>query len=297
MSYFNKGNLLFEIILALVTLSMFGMMVIFLFAVLIMPINNYHHAQGFVEYKKQFKVVSQIEGVVEAVYKDNNAVVKKGEPILKYSSEKNELEIAALVCKESLLVKELNTLSKLCRLGAVYSAELDKKKLEIDELNVRKEYLKRKVICSPISGNIYFKILPEYIKGTYIEQGQELAYIYTEEDKHVKISFPNEFADRFKIGSSVVIKYKDPCTFKIQKMHGIIYKSFINNRSNTIELYCEITKGKDYLRLFFPSTMVSALVVINNSSIYEDLFGIPISPSIQNIIINNPLYEKIKSSI
>ena len=188
-------------------------------------------------------------------------------------------------------------MNKLHTLGVIQSTEIDKKKLEIDELDVRKEYLKRNVIYSPISGKIYFKILPEYIKGTYIEKGQELAIIYTEDDKHIRISFPNAYADRFKLGSNVLIKYKDPRTFIVQKMRGLIYMSFINQKANTIELYCEITKGREYLRLFNPSTIVNASIIINNSSIYEDLLGVPLNPEIQNIILKNPLYEKIKDHI
>jgi biotin carboxyl carrier protein len=276
---------------------MFSTMLLFILLVIILPINNYHHSQGYVEYKKQYNLVSQIEGVIEAVYKENNNVIKKGEPIFRYSSEKNEQEIAALEIKESFFVTELNTMTKLWQLGVIQSTELDKKKLEINELNLRKEFLKKNIIYSPISGKIFFKILPKYIKGTYIEKGQVLAIVYTEEEKHIKISFPNAYADRFNIGSNVLVNYKDPRTFKIQKMRGIIYMSFINQVTNNIELYCEITKGKECLRLFNPSTIVNTSIIINNSSIYEDLLGVPINPAIQNVILKNPWYEKIKSHL
>jgi len=297
MNKFNKNAFIFELLLAIITFLMLGVMMLFLIVIIIMPISNYHHAQGYVEYKKQYKLDSQIEGVIENVYKENNAAVTKGDPIFKYSSEKNQQEIAALEYKESFLFNELKTMNKLHTLGVIQSTEIDKKKLEIDELDVRKEYLKRNVIYSPISGKIYFKILPEYIKGTYIEKGQELAIIYTEDEKHIRISFPNAYADRFKLGSNVLIKYKDPRTFIVQKMRGLIYMSFINQKANTIELYCEITKGREYLRLFNPSTIVNASIIINNSSIYEDLLGVPLNPEIQNIILKNPLYEKIKDHI
>jgi hypothetical protein len=297
MKAFNKNKFLFEFALAFVTLTMFCVMALFIAIIIVLPINNYHHADGFVEFKKQFNLVSQVEGVIENVYKENNSAVNKGDALFRYSSEKNNQEIAALEFRESFLENELKTMTKLNQLGVVQKTELDKKMLEINELNVRKEYLQKNLILSPISGKIYYKILPKYIKGIYIDKGQELAIIYSEEDKHVKISFPNAYADRFALGSDVLINYKDPRTFKIQKMRGILYMSFINPKTNNIDLYCEVTKGKEHLMLFNPSTVVNALIVINNTSIYEELLGIPLNPSIQNMILKNPVYAKIKDHL
>ena len=287
MKKFNKNKFLFEFSLALVTLFMFLSMVAFIAIIVILPINNYHHADGYVEYKKQYSLVSQVEGVINQVYKENNSAIQKGEPLFKYSSEKNEEEVAALEYRESFLAHELETMTKLFQMGVLQNTEIDKKNLEINELRVQMAYLQRSIIAAPTAGKIYYKILPKYFKGTFIEKGQELAIIYTEEEKHVKVSFPNAYADRFKIGSDVFIKYKDPRTFKIQKMQGILYMSFINQKANTIDLFVEVTKGKEFLQLFNPSTIV-------NTSIYEELFGIPVNSSIQNIILKNRLYEKIK---
>ena len=77
-------------------------------------------------------------------------------------------------------------------------------------------------------------------------------------------------------------------------MQGSIYMSFINQQTNTIDLFVEVTKGKNYLKLFNPSTVVNTATVINNTSIYEELFGIAANPSFQNIILKNRWYEKIK---
>jgi multidrug resistance efflux pump len=285
---------IFEFLLAFFTLLMLGITIVLLLMITILPINNYHHSSGLVEYKKQYNLVSQITGVIEEVYKKNNQEVKAGEPIFRYSSEKNEQEIAALEFHESFLLKEMATLEELSALGVIQKIEIEKKKLEINELQVRKAYLERNNIVAPISGRIYFQILPEYIKGTYIHDGQVLAIIYTNTEKHIKVSFPNEFADRFKIGSEVLVKYKDPRTFRVQKMRGVTYMSFLNQRNNTVELYCEITKGKEFLDLLNLSTVVSTSIVVNNSSIYEEMFGVPPNQLLQNFILKNPVYEKIK---
>lgn len=294
MKKFNKNKFFFELALSFVTLFMFLSMVAFILIILILPINNYHHADGFVEYKRQYTLVSQVEGIIEKIYKENNCTIEKGEPLFKYSSEKNDQEIAALEYRESFLTNELKTMTRLFELGVIQSAELDKKRLEINELLVRKEYLKRNIIPAPTEGKVYYKILPKYFKGSFINIGQELAIIYTEENKHIKVSFPNTYADRFKIGSEVFIKYKDPRTFKVQKMKGTVYMSFINPKTNTVDLFVEVTKGTEFLALFNPSTVVNTAIIINNTSIYEELFGIPASPAIQNLILKNQWYEKIK---
>lgn len=278
----------------MVTLFMFLSMVAFIIIIMILPINNYHHADGYVEFKRQYTLVSQVEGVIEVIYKENNSTIDKKEPLFRYSSEKNEQEIAALEFRESFLANELKTMARLFELGVIQSTEIDKKNLEMNELRVRKEYLQRNVIAAPTAGKVYYKILPKYLKGSFINKGQELAIIYTEENKHIKVSFPNAYADRFKIGSDVFIKYKDPRTFKIQKMQGTVYMSFLNQKTNMIDLFIEVTRGREFLELFNPSTIVSTAIVINNTSIYEELFGIPVSPSIQNLILKNRWYENIK---
>ncbi|MBN1600181.1 MAG: HlyD family efflux transporter periplasmic adaptor subunit [Chitinispirillaceae bacterium] len=294
MKKFNKNKFFFELVLAMVTLFMFLSMVAFIIIIMILPINNYHHADGYVEFKRQYTLVSQVEGVIEVIYKENNSTIDKKEPLFRYSSEKNEQEIAALEFRESFLANELKTMARLFELGVIQSTEIDKKNLEMNELRVRKEYLQRNVIAAPTAGKVYYKILPKYLKGSFINKGQELAIIYTEENKHIKVSFPNAYADRFKIGSDVFIKYKDPRTFKIQKMQGTVYMSFLNQKTNMIDLFIEVTRGREFLELFNPSTIVSTAIVINNTSIYEELFGIPVSPSIQNLILKNRWYENIK---
>lgn len=294
MAELKRNKIIFELLLSFVTLVMLGITLFFMLIICILPINNYHHSPGFVEYKCQHILVSQVEGVIENVFKENNSSVEKGDSIFRYSSEKNNLEIASLDVKESFLRNEFATISKLNQLGILQSVEIDKKKLEIDELQVQKNFFKRTVIAAPISGKIYYHVLPKYIEGTYIEKGQELGIIYTSEEKHIKISFPNEFADRFKIGSNVLIKYKDPSSFKIQKMRGIIYYKFLNQKKATVELFCEVETGKECLTYLQPGTVVSTATVINNTSIYEDLLGIPVSPWLQKVILKNRVYEKIK---
>ena len=166
---FNKNKFFFELFLSFITLFMFLSMVAFIVVILILPINNYHHADGFVEYKRQYSLVSQVEGIVEKIYKENNSAILKREPLFKYSSEKNEQEIAALEYRESFLNNQLNTMKRLFELGVVQSTELDKKKLEIDELLVRKEYLKKNIISAPTAGKVYYRILPKYLKGSFIK--------------------------------------------------------------------------------------------------------------------------------
>ncbi len=283
-----------ELFLGLMTLGIVAFMVTGIILICILPINNYHHAIGFVEFKNQYKVVSQNDGAVTQVYAENYTFLEQGQPILQFRSESDSREVDALNVKLKFLENELATLQHLFQTGAVNGSEIDKKRLEIEEMATRKQSLKRNIIYAPVDGRVFYKILPEYLKGSFIEKGENFAFIYTNGEKHIRISFPNTFADRFKTGGSVLFKYKDPVSFKVQKMKGLIYKTFINEKDKTIELFCDVVEGKKNLVLFQPSTMVEAAIIINSTSICQDMFGIDLYPVFKKYIEQNPLYIRTK---
>lgn len=259
-------------------LFLFTSMLLILFFILVLvlfflPISNYHHSDGVVEYKYQYKLVSQVEGVISDVFVSNNAKVSKGSPIFQYSSDKNIQEASYLNIRLEHLFNEKAVLNKLYKIGSITKEKINLKNLEINELKKQIEFLNINEICAPLEGKVHFFIHPKYIRGTYIYEGQVLALIYTNNEKIVRITFPNYYADRFKIGSKVLIKYKDPASFKIHKLKGVIYNKFTNVEESTVDLFCEITENKDKLKTLDPSTSVNSSVLINSTSIAEDLFN------------------------
>jgi multidrug resistance efflux pump len=282
-----------EGIMVLLILLIILVMIAALAFIFIIPINNYHYADGYVEYKNQYRVVSQIEGVITNVYMDNYAHVKGNEPLARVFSESSQQEIKALSVRMKFLDDELKRLYQLFSSGAVSRSEVERKKLEIHELRTRRQFLEKNTIHAPVEGNVYYKILPQNIKGSFISRGEVLAYIYDSEDKHVRVTFPNTFADRFKIGMPVLIRYRDPVRFHIQKMKGVIYKTFINKEDGTIELYCGVTEGREIIDLFQPSTMVSTAIVINSTSVCQDFIGIDLYSHIKDYIEQSWIYRYV----
>lgn len=275
----QKHNLILERILGIVSAVIIAISLLFISIIFFIPINNYHHSQGTVEYKYQYKIVSQIEGVLEEVFVPNYEFVNKHDSLFRYASNTNNQEVLFLEIRERHLKKEVNILQRLFKSGSLSKSKLNEKVLTLNEVTVKKEFFRKNIIYSPDSGKILFSINPETIKGTYITKGETLAYLFYNEDKHIRISFPNMYADRFKIGSKVIIKFKDPSSFKIRKLTGNIYKTFVNIKDSKIDLFCNITGQKDQLKTLKPFTVVNTSVLINSNSIIEDLFSIKFETS------------------
>jgi hypothetical protein len=80
-------------------------------------------------------------------------------------------------------------------------------------------------------------------------------------------------------------------------MKGVIYKTFINEKEKTVELYCDVIEGKKIMHLFQPSTMVNAAIIINSTSICHDMFGIDPYPIVKNYVNKSNWYISLKKII
>jgi hypothetical protein len=295
---FQKKNkdFLFELAVSILTTVLIMLLVSALLVISSVPINNYHHASGYIEFKTQCKVVPFEEGIIQRAFVKQNDHIKKGDSLFQFYSEGNMQKLATLNIHLKYLDNELKSLQNLARGGAIPKRQIDKKRLEIDELSKQKDFLEREIIFAPFEGIIHYMIMPEYIKGTFVEKGEILAYIFSSTEKHIRISFPNEFADRFKMGSRVLIKYRDPTSLKIKKMNGLIYKSFVNDKNGTMELFCEVVDNRQLLESFQPFTMVDAYIAINRTSLSYDIFGFDLFPFFHEAIANSHAYEYLKSN-
>lgn len=281
----TSGNdLIVDLIFGFVTIGAVTFMVAGLLFLTIVPINNYHHAKGTVELKRQYKVVAQQEGSITRVFTDNYVAVERDAPLVQFQSESNERVINELNVRLQYLQKEYTTFETLYRSGAINRPTMEIKGLEIQETETKLRDYKRNIIYAPVSGKIYYKALPENMHGGFIEKGEVIGYIYSSDEKHIRITFPNTFADRFKIGARVLFKYSDPVSFKVKKMKGFLYKTFINKSDNTIDLYCNLDGGAEQLAIFQPFTEIDAAITINSTSVCNDMFGIDPFPSVKNFL-------------
>jgi hypothetical protein len=293
----NWKDFLFESFIGTSTLFLIFLLVLILLVIFLLPINNYHRAQGVVEYKNQYIISSQSEGVIQEILVTNKTMVRENTPILTYYSKENKQEISNLNIKINFLENEYNTLSRLYETGSIHRQELDRKSLEIKELTNKRKFLEKNIISSPVSGLLCYTILPEYIGGTYITKGEIIGYVYPVLEKHIKISFPNHFADRFEIGGKVIFKYRDPVSFTTKKIIGTIYRSFINENDKTLSLFCRIPEPNDAFDLLQPATVLDSYVTINSTSLSQDLFGFDIFPNFFKLFNNSIIYETINKII
>ncbi len=274
----NKSDLFFELILGFFMLLLMSIMIFLLFFFFLLPVTNYYHTDGFIEYKNQHVLSAEAEGVITETLVLNDSLVKKGTPLLRYHSEENKKKIQTLTARLHTLESEKRVKILLLKSGAIDKVQLIKKQLEIDEVTILLKQLSRNLIKAPIDGRVHFNILPQYMAGTFIKYGQELAFIYKNRSKHIRLVFPNRLNDRFPVGTTVIFQYKDPGSFRVKKMKGKVYKRFLDTDEHQVELYCEVTKGIEQLQLLRSSTVVNASVVINNTSIAFDLFRIDLTP-------------------
>lgn len=264
-SFVTLGSLLIIVVILVLCAGLF-----------VLRINNYHHAEGIVEHKKQYKLVSQVEGTLKEVHIQDGDAVKEGDTLFTYFSEANIAQANSLDANLKFLNSELKILKKMVRIGSMSPLKVKEKELEIDRIKYEKKILMKSVITAPSTGKISFSIHPQYIHGAYIKPGQILAFIYENQEKHVKVSFPNVYSDRFREGSRVVFRYNDPGSLKTAKLTGAVTRKYIDMETKEVHLYCNIDGNRELLEQLKPSTVVKASILINSTSMAEDLLNISV---------------------
>jgi len=244
-----------------------------LFLVL-MPINNYHQANGVVDFQEKYEIVSRAEGVITRIGARNGGMVAAGDTLLVVSDERRKHEIEEQGILLQRLKLELGSLEELYGMGAVDRRKVEEKAAEIRVVRLYIESLRLDFVIAPVPGTLAFNTPAKDMGGVFVEKGESIGYIYDASTKLIRISFPNSFADRFAIGSPVLFRHKDPASLLVKRMKGRIQGKFIDTQRESVLLYCEVTSGREQLGLLGASTVVQASILINSTSFAKELVGL-----------------------
>ncbi len=281
---FKLNDSIFEISIGLGTFATVALLFMVILVLFLLPISNYHHAPGVVEYKEQHAITSEHNGLISKVLCVDGEKVEKNRELIAFTSRENDNKIKQMEIEIAHLKKEIKLLKSLKRLGSINDSQIKLKELELSKKLNEILILSERKILSPESGIVAYSFLPNAINGAVLRKGQKVGTIYKTEEKHIRVSFPNEYADRFLIGSKVIVKYKDPISLKISRLKGVIYNKYNNVSENKIYLYCDIKNKGEKLASLQNSTTVNTSILINVTSVSEDIFNFKIPLSIHEKI-------------
>lgn len=290
-------NLLFECFLGFFTVTFISLFILSIAVIFFIPITNYHHTTGIVEYVNQYNVVSPLKGIIVDIKMAQGSTVYTKDTIIKIYSEERGNERSLLDVNKELLKKEHETLSRMYANGSINLFEIQKKELEIASIEKKQLQLGKDCVIAPINGLLWYAIDPEYLKGQYVKEGDVIAYIFPSKEKHIKLSTSHIYADRFRLGSNVIIKYKDPVSFVIKKFTCKIYRSYIDKAAAKIDLYCADTNMSNNLEVLAPYTQLEAYISVNHTSFSKDLFGVDLFPESLSYIRNSSTFKYLKKVI
>lgn len=281
---FKLNDSVFEISIGLGTLITIVLLLMVILVLFLLPISNYHHAQGVVEFKEQHSIASEHNGLISRVLCEDGEKVEKDRELIEFTSRENDNKIKQIEIEIEHLKKEVKLLKRLQSLGSINNSQIKLKELELNKKISEISILSERKILSPEEGVVAYNFLPNSINGAVLRKGQKVGTIYKTEEKHIRISFPNEYADRFLIGSKVIVKYKDPISLKVSKLKGVIYNKYNDVSDNKIHLYCDIQNKREKLASLQNSTTVNTSILINVTSVSEDIFNFKIPLSIHEKI-------------
>lgn len=259
-------------------LILFGIVIlfcilIFSFILFTTEIPNYQYGLGVVQYKNEYKIVSENDGIIVKALKDDNAIVVEKEPIFIFKNKDSQSAAKELEIRRGNLENEYKRLSELKEAGLLDGRVLISKQSEIDELKIKLSDLTNNTIRSPFSGKIYFLTMPNNFEGAYIEKGTSLGYIYNSDEKVIVITFNSSFVNRFEIGNQVKFFYKETFSYRSKNFFGKIDQLRYHRESSKIELICAINKDNDDIAKLLPGTIVQTSVFINSSSLFKNILG------------------------
>lgn len=277
-------EMLFEAIIVFICLFIFTLFFAFCGISMILPINNYMHSTGHIDFKNKVTINSEVNGIIKKVYKKNYDTVASSDPIMMVINREEKNNVSILKNKLRYEKQILQKLEKLRNLGAINDLDINIKKNQIEELKISLAQKSDNFIRSNYKGRIYYNYAPKDMQGDYISKGQKIATIIRDSEKIIRVTFPNNLIDRFPIGTELICKYKDPRSFKMLKAFGKVYKKQIIEEKNTLILYCEITKGIENVEELQPNVTVEVSILINSTSMIEDFLNIDVRPIVKKIL-------------
>jgi hypothetical protein len=252
----------------------------FLSFLLVFPINNYLSAIGTVRFQGEQTLVSEVEGVVTEVYKQDQASVSRKDPILRIENEEKKNLAKSLDYKIDYLNTQLLQLQKLEETGALDGGPVHAKRLELQQAQQERQELDRVTVDATLSGYYYSLNPPKNLLGTYIHRGDVVGYLYRSSEKVVNVTLTNEWVDRFSEASVVRIYYKDPVSYFSRNLPAHVESIHANTEGNKFQIQCRIDAPTVVTRSFRPGTLVKVNFLVNSTSLFQEIFGFDVYGSI-----------------
>jgi hypothetical protein len=240
--------------------------------VLAVPVNTYQHGSGTVQFAKEMSFVAGVEGVVGEIHKTDFDSIAEGEPVITYANIDKADESALMEWRISQARKELQRMRRLQKLAAIRAELVEEKEILLKEMIANKSILDRRIVGSPRNGRIYFTTSPSELLGSYVTKGQVLGSIYWSGEMVLKIEFPSDFIDRFRIGSRLVAYYRDPASLVSRHLWAEVRSIAVDKAAGKTILYAS-ESGSRKLEAMKPGTRVKTSVILGSRSFLEDVFG------------------------
>lgn len=247
---------------------------LFIAFVLIVPVGNHLRAAGTIQFRGEQTLVSEVEGVIAALYKRDHDSVSRGQPVLKVVDEDRKAASKSLDYRIAYLRAQLGQLRKLEVAGALDRVPAEAKLLELQQSEQEKSRLERVAVNATLDGYLTFLNPPEDLVGTYLRRGDVVGYIYRSPEKVVEVELPGEWVDRFTRASSVLVYYKDPLSYLSRILPAAIESIHENKEEHKFQITCRLESPKEVEAFLRPGTVVRVSFLVNSTSIFEEAFGI-----------------------
>lgn len=260
----------------------------FLGFIMVFPLNNYLSAPGTVRFKGEQTLVSEVEGVVTEVYKQDHAAVSRKEPILRVENEEKKNLAKSLEYRIDYLNAQLLQLRTLQESGALDRGPVEAKRLELQQAQQERRDLDRSTVDATRAGYYYSLNPPKNLLGTYIHRGDVVGYLYRSPEKVVNVALTNEWVDRFSESSVVRIYYKDPVSYFSRNLPARVESIHANTEGNKFQIECRIDAPAIETRPFRPGTLVKVNFLVNSTSLFQEIFGFDIYGIIMAKLTGSP---------
>lgn len=275
-----KGkDLRFEILVSFSLVIVFIAFLLVAVAILFLPFNNYQKGIGVIHYEEQYPLVSDKTGIIEKVYHKNFSILTEQDTVISFKIKEKNDELRLLQSRRALLLSQLRNIKKLVSFGTLDSSQIQLKRYELAEVNIKIKQMRDVSLLAPFKSTIYFHKSPEALDGGFIHEGDTIATLIRNNKRIIKVTFPNEYVDRFHINTPFIAKYKDPVTFRNEKVKGVVFKKQVLEDENKLVLYCSVAEGYDIIAQMPPNALVNVCLILNSSSLMEDFLGVDINVS------------------
>lgn len=216
---------------------------------------------GSIEANEQVEIHSEVSGIVENIYFNEGAIVKKGQILFKVNDIELKAQLQQAVTKEGLAAENARRAKLLLEKEAISQEEHDISRADYKSAQAQTQLIRAQIsktaVKAPFSGKIGLRSISP---GTYITPAIPVAKLVNTGKLKITFSIPEKYASQIKSGSAIDFSVSGSAKIYSAKIYAIEPEVEVATRTLQVRAIADNIDGNLFPGTFADIKMPLAII-------------------------------------